>query len=218
MKKFLLLAVLAFAGYKFYQNGFGSSASQGAFDNTGTPLVVLFVGPGCQEYCEKVRTVLQDHKVTFEEINVVGSDGAPSRNKYGISNFPTTLIGNREVRGDDTLQITAALAETYGKEVLSRKENRVMDQHFDADGRAEIVMYATTWCPYCKKQREYFSAHNVSYREIDVEASEENKMQYTTLEGSGYPLTYVGYRRFSGYHEGELVAALDELTKAGPRH
>jgi glutaredoxin len=213
----LVFAVLAFAGYKLYQGDYLGFGQRGAFDAQGKPLVVLFVGPGCDNLCDKVRAALRERRVAFEEIDVVGPDG-PIDNKYGVRNFPTTLIGNQEILGDDLLRINATLAETYGKEILSRKESRVLDKHFDANGNAEVVMYATKWCQYCKKQREYFAARNIPYREVDVEASEANLFLYNSLEGSGYPLTYVGYRRFDGYKEAEIVAAMTELKKAGPRH
>jgi glutaredoxin len=114
------------------------------------------------------------------------------------------------------MQITSALAENYGKEVLTRMENMAMDNHFDTEGRAKVVMYGTSWCPYCKQQREYFAANKIPYEEIDVEQSKSNELLYSALQGAGYPLTYVGYRRFSGYKEEEIVTALKELAKAGP--
>jgi glutaredoxin len=218
MKKFLLLAALVFAGLKLYQGGYLGGSSQGAFDAQGKPVVVLFVGPGCDDPCQKVRNVLRERKVSFQEIDVAGPDGAPVPNKYGIRNFPTTLIGDQQVLGDDLLRINSVLAETYGKVMLSRKESRVLDKHFDANGNAEVVMYATQWCGYCKQQREFFAANGIPYREIDVEASEANLFLYNSLEGRGYPLTYVGYRRFSGYQEHEILAAIKERKKADPRH
>ncbi len=217
MKKLLVLAVLAFAGYKFYQNGFTVFSPKGAFNEQGKSLVVLFVGPGCGELCDKIRADLRSREIAFEEIDIAGADGAPVGNKYGITNFPTTLIGSQEVLGDDMMQLSAVLAETYGKEILSRRESRIMDNHFDTDGRAQVVMYATQWCPYCKKQREFFAANDIRYKEIDVEESEANKSLYNSLQADGYPLTYVGYRRFAGFHEGRLVTAIKELEKAGPR-
>ena len=51
------------------------------------------------------------------------------------------------------------------------------------------------------------------YEKIDVEASKSNEMVYNILQGNGYPLTYVGYRRFSGLHEGEILTAIAELSK-----
>ena len=216
MKKLLMFAVLGAVGYYFYQNGFSVFGPKGAFDSNDKPLVVFFSGPGCDAYCDRVRSFLGSRKIEFEEIDIAGPDGAPVANKYGVTGFPTTLIGRQEVRGDDLMKLTSVLAETYGSQVLSRKENRLLSKHFDANGRAEVVMYATQWCPYCKKQREYFADKDIEYREVDVEANQENKEQYAALEASGYPLIYVGYRRFDGYHEGDLAAAIKEVAKAGP--
>ena len=213
MKKILLLALIVFGGYKFYQNGYSLMPPTGAFDKKGNPLVVLFVGPGCAEPCSNVVSVLNKRGVIFEQISVAGPDGAPVSNKYGITRFPTTLVGKQEILGDDILRITSALAEAYGKDVLTRTEQMAMDKHFDAQGKPKVVMYGTTWCPYCKQQRAFFADNKIAFEEVDVEASKSNEMAYHMLQGNGYPLTYVGYRRFSGLHEGEILAAIAELSK-----
>lgn len=212
MKKILLLALLVFAGYKFHQNGY-SFKRAAAVSKDGAPLVVLFVGPGCDAYCDKIRDLLSKRDIDYEEIDLAGPDGAPAQNKYGIHRYPTTLIGNQEILGDDLMRITASLAETFGSKVLTPGERMATDQHFDAQGRAKTVMYATSWYPYCKKQREYFAENNIAYEEIDVEASEQNKLRYEALQGAGYPLIYVGYRRFSGYSETNLLDAVKEVSK-----
>jgi glutaredoxin len=212
VKKLIVLALLVFAGFKFYQNGFSVSSPKGAFDENGNPMVVLFTAPNCGEHCEKIRLALARRGVDFEEIDVAGEDGSPVSNKYGVNGFPITLIGKQEIRGDDMLQITSALAENYGKEVLTRMESVAMDGHFDADGHAKVVMYGTSWCPYCKRQRAFFAENDIPYEEIDVEESELNKTLFNVLQGNGYPLIYVGYRRFSGYKEKEVVTAMKELS------
>lgn len=216
MKKLLLLALLVFAGYKFYQNGFSFSPAAGAFDKNGKPVVVLFVGLGCGDPCDKVQNTLKSRGIAYEEISVTGTDGAPVPNKYGVNRFPSTLIGKQEILGDDIMRITAALAETYGAEVLTRAERMAMDNHFDSEGRPIVVMYGTTWCPYCTQQRKYFEANNIPFDDVDVEASRSSELAYRALQGSGYPLTYVGYRRFSGYKENEIRAAIEELSKTKP--
>ncbi len=215
MKKFVFLALLVFAGYKFHQNGY-SFKRPAAISKDGTPLVILFVGPGCGIHCDRIRDLLSERGIEHEEIDIAGPDGAPVQNKYGISRFPTTLIGNQEILGDDLMRITASLAETFGSKVLTRSERMATEQHFDAEGRAKTVMYATSWCQYCKKQREYFAANNIAYEEIDVEESESNKLMYQALQGTGYPLIYVGYRRFSGYSEDNLLNAIAEVSELQP--
>ncbi len=216
MRKFLLLALLAVVAYKFSTNGFPSFSPAGAFDKSGKPLVVVFVGPNCGGPCATVQSLLTQRGIPFAEVNVVGSDGAPVKNKYGIHRYPTTLIGKQEILGDDTQRITAALAEAYGMETLPRMERLAMANHFDAEGRAKVFMYGTSWCPYCKQQREFFLANGVGFEEVDVEASQANELAYRALGGSGYPLTYVGFRRFAGYQEREILQAIAELKKSRP--
>jgi glutaredoxin len=216
MKKIILLAVLVFAGYKFYQNGFTlSGGGDGAFEKDGKPKVVLFVGPGCGNHCESVRGLLKARGVVFEEIDIAGADGAPVSNKYGVTRYPVTLIGKTEILGDDLQNVTASLAEAFGKDVLTPGEQQTMAGHFDAQGKAKVVMYATSWCPYCKQQREYFADKGIPYEEVDVEASREGELTYQALKGTGYPLTYVGYRRFSGYQGEPILAAHSAAAKAG---
>jgi hypothetical protein len=41
-------------------------------------------------------------------------------------------------------------------------------------------------------------------------------LAYQVLKGIGYPLTYVGVRRFSGYNEQDILAAIAELKKTKP--
>lgn len=213
MKKILLLALLAFAGYKLHQNGYSLLSPSGAFDKKGNPLVVLFVGPGCAQTCDNVVAILDKRNVKFEQISVAGPDGAPVSNKYGITRFPTTLVGKQEILGDDTTRITSALAEAYGKDVLTPTEQMAMNNHFDDQGKPKVVMYGTSWCPYCKQQREFFANNKIAFDEFDVEASKPNELAYSVLQGNGYPLTYVGYRRFAGFQEGEILTAISELAK-----
>lgn len=216
MKKFLFLAVLVAAAYKFFPNSFPFLSAPGAFDKSGKPLVVVFLGPNCGGPCDTVQGLLKERSISYQTIDVVGSDGAPLSNKYGINRFPTTLVGKQEILGDDTVRITSALAEAYGMETLPRMERMAMANHFDAEGRGKVIMYGTSWCPYCKQQREFFTANGVPFDDVDVEASQAGGLAYATLKGNGYPLIYVGYRRFSGYTEQEILATLAELKKSKP--
>ena len=78
MKKFLLLALLAVAAYKFLPNSFTFLPTAGAFDKSGKPLVVVFVGPNCGGPCDAVVGTLKQRGVSFQAIDVVGADGAHS--------------------------------------------------------------------------------------------------------------------------------------------
>lgn len=48
---------------------------------------------------------------------------------------------------------------------------------------AEVTIYTTPYCPYCKASKKYFDDHNIKYTEIDV-ASDEKRAQ-EMIERSG---------------------------------
>lgn len=216
MKKLFVLFLLLLAGTFFYRYGLPSFFNTGAFDKNGKPVVILFDGAGCGDVCDSVRRLLKERNVRFSAISVTDANGAVVSNRYGIDHWPTTLIGGRKVFRNDLPAIVAALAETFGKGVLTPAERMAMEKHYDSQGRAKVVMYGTAWCPYCKKLRELFKANNIKFDDIDVERSPSGMRSYRALQSDGYPLTYVGYRRFVGMQEAEILKAIDELSKAKP--
>lgn len=56
----------------------------------------------------------------------------------------------------------------------------------------KIVMYATSWCPYCQKARDYFIKNGLKFTEYDVEQDESKMRKFKRLGGSGYPLIMIG--------------------------
>ena len=219
MKKILfptlavLLALTAFGAWFAYQQSDWSKRSTPAFSKDGKALVYLYTGPECGRECVLLGAAMKERRVGFEEINFVGSDGLPIKNSHGVRGYPTTVVGNRRVEGADLPALSAALAEAYGKDGLTQRERMGMDGHFDAHGKPKVVMYGTTWCGYCAKQRALFAARGVQFDDVDVERSKAGNVAFSALQGNGFPLTYVGYRRFDGYREADLLAAIDELSK-----
>lgn len=72
-----------------------------------------------------------------------------------------------------------------------------------------VVLYATEWCGYCKKTREFFKQHNIAFVEYDIEKSPEGKAQYDQLRGSGIPLIVIRGEVMRGYDPGALARALN---------
>ena len=211
MKKLLLLGLIAYGAYQSYQKGFPGFPSMGIFGNKHTSSVILFVGPGCGQHCDRIRDLLAERHVRFNEIDVAGPDGEPIPNQYEVNQFPVTMIGSRRILGDDMPLIFSVLAETYGKDVLTHSEQIAMTGHFDSKGQPRIVMYGASWCPICRQEKNFFEANNIEYENIDVEASEAGLQSYQILKGTGYPLTYVGYRRISGFNEQKIREAIKDL-------
>ena len=65
----------------------------------------------------------------------------------------------------------------------------------------KVVMYATSWCPYCQQARNYFRQRGIPYTEYDIERDAEAKRRYQAFGGRGIPVIFVGKRRMNGFSE-----------------
>ena len=77
---------------------------------------------------------------------------------------------------------------------------------------ASITMFSTTWCPHCKRAKSYFAQKGVSFREVDIEASDSGRREFEQYGGKGVPLIIVGERRMRGFDAG----AMDRILAAAP--
>ncbi|HYG54165.1 MAG TPA: glutaredoxin family protein [Burkholderiales bacterium] len=71
----------------------------------------------------------------------------------------------------------------------------------------QVRMFATDWCPYCAKARQYFARNGIRYTELDIEKSPAAKAEYDRLGGRGVPVIFVGNERINGFRE-ETIARL----------
>ncbi|NTV69090.1 MAG: glutaredoxin family protein [Azonexaceae bacterium] len=67
-----------------------------------------------------------------------------------------------------------------------------------------VVLYATSWCGYCKMTREFFAANGIRYTEQDIEQSSTALQQHKKLGGNGVPLIVVGDEVINGWNEQAL--------------
>ncbi|MEO8717509.1 MAG: glutaredoxin domain-containing protein [Burkholderiales bacterium] len=70
-----------------------------------------------------------------------------------------------------------------------------------AESTPPVVMYATSWCPYCAKARAYFARSGIAYVEHDVEKSANASAEFKRLGGRGVPLIVVGREQMDGFSE-----------------
>lgn len=63
----------------------------------------------------------------------------------------------------------------------------------------KVIMYATSWCPYCRKARSYFRDKRIAYTEYDIERDRNAKRRYDALGGRGIPVILVGDKRLDGF-------------------
>jgi glutaredoxin len=70
-----------------------------------------------------------------------------------------------------------------------------------AESTPEVVMYATSWCPYCAKARAYFAESGIAYVERDVEKSARARADFKRLGGRAVPFIVVGRESMNGFSE-----------------
>ncbi len=75
-----------------------------------------------------------------------------------------------------------------------------------------VILYATTWCGYCKKTRAFLAENNIKYIEYDIEESEEGRKQHQALGGKGVPVLDVKGTVVYGYSVKNMKLALTELN------
>jgi glutaredoxin 3 len=81
-----------------------------------------------------------------------------------------------------------------------------------AAGSAEVVMYTTSWCPYCSRARKLFEDKGVKYTEIDVEAVDGARAQMQQRSGrTSVPQIFVGDRHLGGYDDTSALDRRGEL-------
>lgn len=70
-----------------------------------------------------------------------------------------------------------------------------------AKAAQSVVMYATSWCPWCAKARDFFARSGIAYVEHDIEKSASANAEFKRLGGRGVPLIVVGREKMSGFSE-----------------
>ncbi|HEV7607668.1 MAG TPA: glutaredoxin 3 [Steroidobacteraceae bacterium] len=74
-----------------------------------------------------------------------------------------------------------------------------------------VVMYTTSWCPYCERVRKLLGSKNVSIEEIDVEAAPEKRAEMHNRSGRRtVPQIFIGDQHVGGSDD---LQALEQAGK-----
>ncbi len=75
---------------------------------------------------------------------------------------------------------------------------------------AQIIVYSTPSCHYCKKVKEYLAAKNIAYEEYDVAALHDKRKEMVEKSGQlGVPVLDFNGEIIVGFDEDRL----DQLTQ-----
>ncbi|MCG8672541.1 MAG: glutaredoxin family protein [Pseudomonadales bacterium] len=78
-----------------------------------------------------------------------------------------------------------------------------------SNAQNEVVMYATSWCSYCEKARDFLNRMNVAFHEFDIEQSPQARKEFERLGGGGVPLMLVNGKVISGYSTSKILEYLE---------
>jgi glutaredoxin 3 len=82
-----------------------------------------------------------------------------------------------------------------------------------------ILVYITSWCPYCDRARQLLQSKGVAFREIDIEEHPEARAEMMARSGRrSVPQIFIGDTHVGGSDELyalEAAGGLDPLLKSG---
>ena len=83
----------------------------------------------------------------------------------------------------------------------------------------KVVMYATSWCPYCARARELLEQKGAELEEIDIEATPAARMEMMARSGRyTVPQIFIGETHVGGCDDLldlDARGGLDELLQSG---
>lgn len=109
--------------------------------------------------------------------------------------------------------VCLAIILAYHTEQWINQKDSVSDVSAAPKQEHQVILYATSWCPYCDKARRFLKKNKIDYFEYDIEKSAEGAAQYRKLNGRGIPVVKVGKTVIYGYDEQGILTAYKKLKK-----
>ena len=79
---------------------------------------------------------------------------------------------------------------------------------------APVLMYSTSWCPYCERARRLLAAKGAAFEEIDIEAAPGKRAEMIQRSGRrSVPQIFIGDHHVGGSDD---LAALEAAGKLDP--
>lgn len=79
---------------------------------------------------------------------------------------------------------------------------------------ADVLIYLTSWCPYCHAAKELLGDKNVRFDEVDVDGRQELRAWLTKATGQRtVPQVFINGKPVGGFSD---ISALDRAGKLDP--
>ena len=116
--------------------------------------------------------------------------------------------------GVEEVEIKKFQQDTIETPKLKRETPRTKGESFREKRSYEninVIMYMTSWCPYCLKAREYIRSLNVNLMEYDVEKDKSKREEMLRKSGgsAGVPLVDIEGIIIKGYSPSAIQEAVE---------
>lgn len=78
----------------------------------------------------------------------------------------------------------------------------------------DVIVYTTSWCPYCKQTIQFLQSAGIPYIEHDIEKSDSARKAYEQLSGRGVPVLQIGDTVIEGYDAAQIRDAINTLRSS----
>ena len=94
--------------------------------------------------------------------------------------------------------------QQHGKKLVSTSSNKEV-----ATNKPMVELFVTSWCPYCKKAKNYLNNKGIAFKEYDIEADKAAADRMEKLSpGSGIPVAVIRGVVVQGFDEESYDEAL----------
>jgi len=74
---------------------------------------------------------------------------------------------------------------------------------------AKVIVYSSSWCPWCTRAKEFLKENKIDFKEIDIESDPKAAQEIVEKSGQmGVPVIEIDGKIIVGFNEPEIRKAL----------
>ena len=104
----------------------------------------------------------------------------------------------------------------YAAEATSSNQSKIYPSEVKSLTYPGIVLYSTSWCPHCKKAKEYFTKNNIPFinRDVELDQTAMEKLLHK-YNSKAVPVIVIGDDTIilKGFNKQEFEKAIEEYKK-----
>lgn len=116
----------------------------------------------------------------------------------------------RSQLNDDGLQGNLNVMDSKGNSGSAAGKAPEQARRNSARASAEVDVFVTSWCGYCKKMLSFLREKGIPFTAHDIETDKNAARTYHELGGSGVPVVRVGSHVVHGYNPGAVMGYYNE--------